>query len=405
MSLRRYMVGLACVGLACACSAPDTGTPPESSQSSSEQQPTKDAAGPATTSPEKRALTDAFTVTEVASLDMPWAMTFFGSEAFVTEKTGAIWNINVATGEKKPVTGGPAVKARGQGGLGDIIDSPQMGPDGLLISYVEWEGDVSGAVVAEYSLDTETRTTLGSPQVVWRQEPKVTGTGHYGHRLALSRGGDYLFISSGDRQKFGPAQDITNNLGSIIRIPRMGGTLEGNPFAYKGGVSSQVWSYGHRNPLGLAVDKDGRLWEHEMGPQGGDELNLIVPGKNYGWPVVSNGKHYDGKDIPNHADGDGFEAPKVSWNPSVSPSGFMIYDGPVFPQWQGNAFLGALSGKALIRVTLDGDNASVAEVFDVGHRVREIDQDPSGNLYILTDTPHGKLLKLTPRQRFSPGQR
>ena len=172
-----------------------------------------------------------------------------------------------------------------------------------------------------------TVTIAALTAVIWRQHPTVDGTGHFSHRLALSPDGQYLFITSGERQKMQPAQDPGSDLGKIIRM---------NP----DGTDAQHWTLGHRNPLGIAFDAAGNLWSSEMGPQGGDELNLIQPGLNYGWPNASNGIHYNGKDIPDHAEGDGYEPPKVYWDPSISPGSLMIYSGDLFPNWQGDAFLG-----------------------------------------------------------------
>jgi glucose/arabinose dehydrogenase len=235
-------------------------------------------------------------------------------------------------------------------------------------------------------------------EVIWRQDHKVTGRGHFGHRLAFSPDG-FLYISSGERQKFDPAQDMKQNLGKVIRLTDAGGVPSDNPFYDQGSVTSQLWTSGHRNPLGIAFDAEGRLWEHEMGPKGGDEVNLIVKGRNYGYPIVSNGDHYDGKDIPDHPTRPEFEAPKVFWNPSISPAGLIIYSGDLFPEWRGDAFLGALSGQALIRVDLDGDNARKADQWDMGARIREVEQGPDGSIYLLEDEDEGtggRLLKLLP---------
>ena len=184
-----------------------------------------------------------------------------------------------------------------------------------------------------------------------------------------------------------------------MRLNDDGSLPADNPFASRGGIAAQVWTLGHRNLLGLAFDGGGRLWEVEMGPMGGDEVNLIQRGRNYGWPRASNGSNYDGSDIPDHRPGDGFEPPKVWWNPSISPSGLIIYSGAMFPQWRGDAFLGALSGEALIRVHLNGETASKADQWPMGARIREVEQAPDGAIWLLQDGPSGgRLLRLTPRQ-------
>ena len=182
---------------------------------------------------------------------------------------------------------------------------------------------------------------LENSAVIWRQTPKVDGRGHYGHRIAFGPDG-FLYISSGERQKFTPAQDMQQNLGKIVRLNDDGSVPADNPFADRGGVTAQIWSLGHRNPLGLAFDAQGRLWNVEMGPQGGDELNLVQRGANYGYPIVSNGDHYGGADIPDHDTRPDFAAPAAWWNPVISPSSLLFYSGSEFPDWQGDAFIGGL---------------------------------------------------------------
>ena len=291
----------------------------------------------------------------------------------------------------------PEVVDAGQGGLGDLVAAPTFAEDGtVLLSWVEAGQGGSGAAVGRATLVTEGSPRLEGLTVIWRQTPKVSGNGHFSHRLAFSPDGQYLFISSGDRQKMEPAQDLSNTLGTIVRLTADGHPAPGNPFAADGSPADEIWSWGHRNPLGLAFDADGRLWASEMGPQGGDELNLIAPGMNYGWPKASNGSHYGGGEIPDHTPGDGFEAPSVWWTPSVSPGSLMIYSGDAFPDWTGDAFIGALSGQALIRVDLDGGNATKADQWDMGQRIRDVAQGPDGSIWLVEDTPGARLLQLTP---------
>ena len=225
---------------------------------------------------------------------------------------------------------------------------------------------------------------MSAVEVLWRQVPKVSGEGHFGHRLLFDDEG-YLFISSGERQKFDPAQDMASNLGKIIRLREDGSVPDDNPFAAEGAIAGQVWSLGHRNPLGMAYDAEGRLWSHEMGPKGGDEMNLIRRGKNYGYPIVSNGDHYDGRSIPDHATRPEFEAPATWWTPVISPAGFIIYTGDLFPEWRGDGLIGGLSSESLVRVEFDGESAREAQRFDMGRRIREVEQGPDGAIWLLED--------------------
>lgn len=333
-------------------------------------------------------------IEEIGDLDEPWAMTFLpDGRALITGRGGQL-TLRGTDGRTVEVDGVPDVVHAGQGGFGDIALAPDFEQSRTV--YVSWaeagEGG-SGAAVGRATLNEESGTAqLDDLHVIWRQ-PKVGGRGHFAHRLAFSPDGTHLFVSSGDRQKMDPAQDLNTNLGKIVRLTPDGKAADGNPFADRGGAAVEVWSYGHRNPLGLAFDDDGRLWVAEMGPQGGDEINLIREGANYGWPRVSNGSHYGGDEIPDHADGDGYEAPKVWWNPSVSPGSLMIYRGSMFPQWQGDAFVGALSGESLIRVDLDGAQADKGDQWELDQRIREVEEAPDGAIWLLTDA--GQVLRLT----------
>ncbi|CTP83127.1 PQQ-dependent sugar dehydrogenase [Xanthomonas graminis] len=358
-------------------------------------------AAPAANSAERRG-DWPFSATPFATFNEPWAMSFLpDGSALVTEKGGTLKRFDPASGRTGTVSGVPAVDYGGQGGLGDVLPHPDFAQNGwLYLSYVEaGSEDTRGAAVAraKLTLDANGGGALSQLQVIWRQQPKVSGSGHYGHRLAFGPDGK-LWISSSERQKFDPAQDMNSNLGKIVRLNGDGSVPADNPFARRGGVAAQVWSLGHRNVLGLAFDANGQLWEHEMGPAGGDELNLIQRGANYGYPIVSNGNHYDGRPIPDHSTRPEFAAPKLSWTPVISPAGFVIYSGSAFPQWRGNGFIGGMSSQSLLRIEFDGDHAREAARYDMGKRIREVEQGPDGALWLLEDGSSGRLLKLQPLQ-------
>ncbi len=353
---------------------------------------------------------EAFSVTGSAGTELrltaydgfaqPWAMTFLpDGRLLVSEKVGNLVLVSADGRKLGEIDGVPAVIPQGQGGLGDIVLHPDYAENGLVyLSYVERdESDValSGAVVIRAKLDlTADDGALSEIERIWEQTPKVTGNGHYSHRIAFAPDG-HLFITSGDRQKLDPAQEMDVNLGKIIRLTEDGSVPEGNPFADGGGISEQFWSVGHRNPLGIHFDASGQLWSHEMGPRGGDEINRIEPASNYGWPRVSDGRHYSGLPIPDHETDPSFAAPAISWVPSISPAGFVIYDGDVFPDWQGQAILGGLSSEAVIRVVL-GDPAEEAERYSWSRRIREIEQGPDGRIWVLEDGEGGRLVSLEP---------
>jgi len=352
-----------------------------------------------------------FDVTVISDFDEPWAMAFLpDGRALVTEKKGNLF-IVAENGQKLNVRWAPDVAYGGQGGLGDIALHPDFESNGLVyLSYAEkGVGDTRGAAVARAVLEIGDRGgRLSDVEVIWRQYPKVVGYGHYAHRLLFDDEG-YLFISSGDRQKFTPAQDMQSNMGKILRLNDDGSVPEDNPFVdYYAedafvddiGVYPEIWSLGHRNPLGIAFDLDGNLWDIEMGPRGGDELNFVEPGANYGYPIVSNGEHYDGRDIPDHDTRPEFSKPAIWWTPVISPGDLMIYDAGLFADWRGDAFAAGLSSRAIVRIELDGKSAKEAERFDMGARIRSVAQAPDGSLWVLEDDRGdslGRLLRLTPR--------
>ena len=341
-----------------------------------------------------------FTVTEIADFDDPWAIAFLPDSPFalITEQSGKLmlWEQGGAVRE---VAGVPSVAHAGQGGLGDVVLHPDFASNRLVyLSWAEAGEGGKGAAVGRGRLSDD-GARLDNFETIWRAQPFVTGNGHFGHRLAFGPDA-MLYISTGDRQKFDPAQDMDATLGKVLRLTDSGAIPADNPFASAGGARGQIWSLGQRNPLGLAFDGEGRLWELEMGPAGGDELNLIQRGGNYGYPAVSNGNHYDGRTIPDHSAGDGFVAPKIWWNPAISPGDLAIYSGSAFPAWQGDAFIAALGATALIRVDLDGESARHGDRWDMGFRVRAVRQGNDGALWLLEDggsQGQGRLYRLAPR--------
>lgn len=353
-----------------------------------------------------------FDVQPVTSFDEPWAMAFLpDGRMLVTERKGNLLIVNQAGQKTRPIGGVPDVDYGGQGGLGDVAIHPDFAENGYVyLSYAEGgTGGTRGAAVVRAILnETGGRGNLSDVQVIWRQYPKVLGYGHFGHRLLFDDDG-YLYISSGDRQKFTPAQDMQANIGKILRLNDDGSVPEDNPFiSYRdqdpfvdnNAVFGEIWSLGHRNPLGIAIDTDGQLWNMEMGPAGGDELNRVVRGGNYGYPVVSNGDHYDGREIPDHDTRPEFLKPAVWWTPVVSPGNLIAYTGGLFSGWRGNLLVAGLSSQAIVRIEIDGENAREAERFAMGARIRSVVQGPAGALWVLEDereTSRGRLLKLTPK--------
>ena len=344
-----------------------------------------------------------FTVTEVADFDQPWAMTFMpDGRLLVSEKQGALKVYDLDSGAMGEVSGVPDVRSAGQGGFADIVLHPEFSSNSMVyMSFTESGRGGSGAAVARASLTLNGNDgELQNLEVIWRQFPKVSGNGHFSQRIAFHDG--YLWISSGDRQKFDPAQDMEMNLGKIMRLNYDDSVPSDNPFVDQGGVAAQVWSLGHRNPLGLAFDANGQPWNVEMGPAGGDEINRVVRGGNYGYPIVSNGDHYSGERIPDHSTRQEFNTPAAFWTPVISPSSLMFYSGSEFPAWQGNAFIGGLSSESLVRIEFNGVQANEAQRFDMNQRIREVEQGPDGAIYVLEDQRQmrgsgGRLLKLTAR--------
>ena len=338
----------------------------------------------------------------ISRLNSPWALAFINpKEMLITTKSGQMMLLTT-DGQTRQVKGVPPVFEGGQGGLGDVTPHPDFTENQLIyFSFVASNdnGKTRFARVMRGQLTTETEPQLINLEVIWDQTPARPGRGHFSHRLAFGpEGTDVegdLFITSGDRQELTPAQDWQSSLGKIIRLRDDGRTPPDNPFQDKGELAKTFWTLGHRNALGLSFNAAGQLWAHEMGPRHGDELNLITKGNNYGWPEVSEGRHYSGTAIPSHKTRPEFTPPKAFWVPTIAPSGLIFYDGDEFPQWQGHGFIGGLKSRALIRIAFDGDQAVEAERFEWGKRVRDVALAPDGSIWVIEDGYNGRLIRFT----------
>ena len=327
-------------------------------------------------------------------LNQPWGLAFLpDGRMLVTEKPGRLRIVAKDGAVSEPIAGVPEVVAAGQGGLLDVALDPAFANNGLVyLSYSEPGEGGAGTAVARGKLGDG---RLENVEVIFRQKPKVSGGNHFGSRLAFSPDGK-LFVTLGERFKFGPAQDLGSDLGKIVRINPDGSVPADNPFVGQEGALPEIWSYGHRNQQGAAIHPEtGKLWETEFGPLGGDELNIPQAGKNYGWPVVSWGKHYDGTDIPDPPTHPEFADAIAHWNPVISPSGIAFYTADAIPGWKGNLLIGGLSSEAIIRLTPDGEKVSAEERIPMGARIRDVAQGPDGAVYALTDESDGKILRLT----------
>ncbi|MBT9595598.1 MAG: PQQ-dependent sugar dehydrogenase [Vitreoscilla sp.] len=350
-------------------------------------------------------------VTLVSGLDHPWSLAFLPDRRMlVTERPGRLRLVS-ADGQmvSGPISGVPTVFSQGQGGLFDIALAPDFASSRVVyLSYAEpgsgADAGKNGTAVMRATLNADA-TALTAGEVIFRQTPKVASTGHFGGRLAFARNGD-LFLTLGERLSTAErekAQDLSQGHGKVMRMRADGSASPDNPFLGVPGTQPTVWSLGHRNPQGAAIHPDtGELWSIEHGPQGGDELNIVQAGRNYGWPRVSYGCEY-GAPVGNctpvggASTGPGFEPPLTHWVPvSIAPSGMAFYTGSGFPEWRGNLFVGALAGKALWRITLDGHTVVDRQVLltDLGQRLRDVRQGPDGWLYLLTDDSNGRILRL-----------
>lgn len=346
------------------------------------------------------------TISDMGEFNRPWAIEFAPGTAmlFITEKAGTLKLMNTRDGTMSEVSGIPEVAYGGQGGLGDVAflaseaDAPLDGR-AIFLSWAEMgEGNARGAVVGRGTLSCDEAgedCAVEELQVIWSQAPKVEGRGHYSHRIAISPDEQYMYVASGDRQKLDPAQDNSNTMGTIVRLNLDGTAADGNPFAHEGGVTAQIWSYGHRNILGMDWDAEGRLWDVEHGPGGGDELNLVRREANYGWPTRSYGNHYNGDPIPDHTEDDGFAKPAVTWTPVIAPGDMIFYSGDMFGDWQGDALIAGLASQALVRVEIEGDNAREVARYAIGDRLRSVEQGPDGSIWVAEDGEGGRVLKIS----------
>jgi glucose/arabinose dehydrogenase len=331
--------------------------------------------------------------TVAKGLNHPWGLAFLpDGQMLVTEKPGTLRLISKDGTVSKPLSGVPEAVAQGQGGLLDVAIDPSFASNRLVyLSYSEpGDGGASTAVARGKLGDNG----LDDVQVIFRQVPKVNGGNHFGSRLVFAPDGT-LFVTLGERFQFEPAQDLTNDLGKIVRINPDGSIPKDNPFVGRKDARPEIWSYGHRNPQGAAIHPEtGKLWESEFGPMGGDEINIPQAGSNYGWPVVSWGSHYDGRKIPEPPTHPEFADAIYHWNPVISPSGMTFYTGDAMPAWQGNLLVGGLSSQGILRLTLDGEKVTAEERIPLGARIRDVRQAPDGSVYALTDEGDGKVLRL-----------
>ncbi len=341
-----------------------------------------------------------FTITEVArGLRNPWSLAFLpNGDMLISERAGRLRIVRGGQLDPAPIAGVPKVKAGGQGGLLDVIVDPDFAENQrIYLSYSGGTGSGAGTEVVRARLDDG---TLSDAQLLFTAEPKTRGGRHFGSRLVIDRDG-YLYISLGDRgDHMDEAQNPKNHLGSIIRLNRDGSVPDDNPFTGSGDAKPEIWSYGHRNVQGMAIHpSSGAIWAHEHGPRGGDEVNIIRRGANYGWPAITYGIDYSGAIISDKTEAPGMEQPVVYWVPSIAPSGMAFYDGDRFPEWRGDLFVGALRGQHLRRLEMDGENVVDQELLlaDLGERIRDVRSGPDGFLYVLTDSPRGRLLRLEPQ--------
>ncbi|BBF91891.1 PQQ-dependent sugar dehydrogenase [Blastochloris tepida] len=335
--------------------------------------------------------------TVASGLEHPWGLAQLpDGNLLVTERPGRLRLVSPDGRLSPPLSGVPNVFAEGQGGLLDIALAPDFATSRLVyLAFAEAGRDGAGTALARARL-AESNDALTDLKVIFRQEPKVPGPNHFGARIVFRPDGT-LFLTLGERFKFQPAQDPRSDLGKIVRLGPDGTVPSDNPFAGRKEMRPEIFSLGHRNIQGAALHpQTGRLWVAEMGPRGGDEINIVEAGKNYGWPKVSWGTHYDGRPIPLPPSHPQFADAIHHWTPSIAPSGMAFYAGDAFPAWNGNLLVGALAGQSLMRLTLDGDKVAGEERIPIGFRVRDVRVAPDGAILLLTDENDGAILRLTP---------
>jgi glucose/arabinose dehydrogenase len=334
--------------------------------------------------------------TVARGLEHPWALAFLpDGRMLVTERPGRLRTVERDGRVSEPLAGVPQVQARGQGGLLDVALDPRFAENRLVyLSYAEPGEGGAGTAVARGQLG---EGRLEDVRVIYRQQPKVEGSNHFGSRLVFARDGT-LFVTQGDRYSYREkAQDLSVGLGKIVRINPDGSIPRDNPFVGRAGVRPEIWSYGHRNVQSAALHpQTGQLWTVEHGARGGDELNRPEAGRNYGWPVITYGVDYSGARIGEGTAKPGMEQPVYYWDPVIAPSGMTFYTGQAYPDWKGSILIGSLRPGLLVRLTVEGGRVAREERYlgDLGERIRDVRQGPDGLLYLLTDSRDGRILRV-----------